>query len=140
MVTTYWFVTSTDNRESASLQYLPWLNTASMRERSSSKSHQGSSNSPSEDGVFVKQLTDAVHEADADREEICWKLMLLLFKVKNKNRNRTKYTYTAMKYLCMTKAILTPRMAFKLKWGRYFNDTGKPGGCIPIDQRVEHEV
>ena len=45
-----------------------------------------------------------------------------------------------MKYLYMTKAILTPRMAFKLKWGKYFNDTGKPGGCIRIDQRVEHEV
>ena len=45
-----------------------------------------------------------------------------------------------MKYLCMTKAILTPRIALKLKWGKYFNDTGKPGGCIPIDQRVEHEV
>ena len=24
--------------------------------------------------------------------------------------------------------------------GKCFNDTGKPGGCIPIDQRVEHEV
>ena len=46
----------------------------------------------------------------------------------------------AIKYLCLIKALLTPRMAHKLKWGRYFNDTGRPGGCIPIDQRVEHEV
>lgn len=148
---TYWFVTFTDNRESASIQYLPWLGT-SQNTRSSSTPHQESSHSPLEDcvfnyasstlflGLFVKQLTDAVHEGDADREDLCWKLMLLLFKVKIKNRNRTKYAYTAMKYLCMTKVILTPRMALKLKWGKYFNDTGKPGGCIPIDQRVEHEV
>ena len=46
----------------------------------------------------------------------------------------------AIKYLCLIKALLTARMAHKLKWGRYFNDTGRPGGCIPIDQRVEHEV
>lgn len=90
--------------------------------------------------MVVKEFTDSVHEGDAEREELCWKLMLLLFKVKINNRNRTKYAYTAMKYLCLIKAMLTPRMAHKLKWGRYFNETGKPGGCIPIDQRVEHEV
>ena len=83
--------------------------------------------------MVVLQLTDTVHEGDAEREELCWKPMLLLFKVKIQNQNRTKYAYVAIKYLCLIKALLTPRIAHKLKWGRYFNDTERPGGCIPID-------
>ena len=47
----YWFVTFTDNRESASFQYLLWLNTI-LSARSSSTPHQESSHSPSEDGVL----------------------------------------------------------------------------------------
>ena len=141
-------ILSTENDQANSTQYLPWL---SQQMAPPTQSHTPKTTSRHEanvDGVFnyacstlflgmvVKQLTDSVHEGDAEREELCWKLMLLLFKVKIHNRNRTKYAYVAIKYLCLIKALLTPIMAHKLKWGRYFNDTGRPGGCIPIDQRV----
>ena len=143
---------STDNDQANSTQYLPWLSQPMTPPIQSHTPEAALRHDANVDGVFnyacstlflgmvVKQLTDSVHEGDAEREELCWKLMLLLFKVKINNRNRTKYAHVAIKYLCLIKALLTPRMAHKLKWGRYFNDTGRPGGCIPIDQRVEHEV
>ncbi len=46
-------------------------------------------------GMVVKQFIDSVHEGDTEREELCWKRILLLFKMKINNRNRTKYVYVA---------------------------------------------
>ena len=131
---------STDNDQANSTQYLPWLSQQMTPPIQSHTPEAALGHDANVDGVFnyacstlflgmvVKQLTDSVHEGDAEREELCWKLMLLLFKVKINNRNRTKYAHVAIKYLCLIKALLTPRMAHKLKWGRYFNDTGGQGG------------
>lgn len=92
-------------------------------------------------GMVVKQFIDLVYEGDVECEEFCWKFnMLLLFKVKINNCNRIKYVYVVVKYFCLIKVVLIFRMVYKLKWGKYFNDIGRLGGCILIDQRVEYEV
>lgn len=92
-------------------------------------------------GMIFKEFNDCIKEGDADRELVCWKILLLLFKIKFKAKcNRVKYAYTAFKYLCQVKATLSERMAEKLKWGRYVNSSGGKGKNIPCDLRIEHEV
>lgn len=91
--------------------------------------------------MIFKEFNDCIREGDADREVVCWKILLLLFKIKFRGKcNRVKYAYTAFKYLCQVKATLSDRMAQRLKWGRYVNSSGGRGKNIPCDLRIEHEV
>jgi len=66
---------------------------------------------------------------------------IVIFQAKINNKmNKVKYAHEAFKYLCLVKAVLTPRMAHKLKWGRFFSHSGGHGNNIECDLRVEHEV
>ena len=92
-------------------------------------------------GLVFKEFQDAIREGDGDREEIIWKILLLIFKAKIRNKgSRTKYAFEAFKYIAMLNSLLSPRMAHKLKWGKFINTRGGQGNNIPCDLRVEHAV
>lgn len=135
--------------DTADPNYLPWVQDRLF----TLDARQDSTSNTEPDGVFnyacsvmfygmiFREFTDCIREGDADREEICWKILLMLFRVKFKGKcHRVKYAHTAFKYLAQVKAILSPQMAHKLKWGRYFNSSGGKGKNIPCDLRIEHEV
>lgn len=49
-----------------------------------------------------------------------WKIAMLIFKSGiNNQTNRVKYAFESFKYLTLTKAVLSPQLAMKLKWGRF---------------------
>ncbi len=92
-------------------------------------------------GLVFQEFEDAIREGDGDREERIWKLLLLIFKAKVRRKgSRTKYAFEAFRYIALLKSLLTPRMAHKLKWGRFVNTSGGHGKNIACDMRVEHEV
>lgn len=92
-------------------------------------------------GLVFQEFEDAIREGDGDREERIWKLLLLIFKAKVRRKgSRTKYAFEAFRYIALLNSLLTPRMAHKLKWGRFVNTSGRHGNNIACDLRVEHEV
>lgn len=50
---------------------------------------------------------------------------MLIFKSGISNQtNRVKYAFESFKYLALTKAVLSPQLTMKLKWGRFVNLRG----------------
>lgn len=129
--------------------FLPWMESQQSQRTSS---HTAKSDAE-EDGIYnyacstlslgllFQEFEDAIHEGDGDREERIWKILLLIFKAKVKRKgSRTKYAFEAFRYIAPLNSLLTPRMAHKLKWGKFVNTTGGHGKNITCDIRVEHEV
>lgn len=79
-------------------------------------------------------LTDAVKKGDPRRLLQSIKIALLfLF-----TYGRVKYAYLVLLFLAKLHAILPTGMAFEFIHNRFFNVTGKAGGNIPLDLRMEH--
>lgn len=50
---------------------------------------------------------------------------MLIFKSGISNQtNKVKYAFESFKYLALTKAVLSPQLTMKLKWGRFVNLRG----------------
>jgi len=87
--------TGSEIKENKSVKLLPWLTKENDKPKAKQehiKKQEDDQKDPNDYifnyacsilslGLIVKEYEDAVHEGDAIREEICWKLMLLLFKV-----------------------------------------------------------
>lgn len=85
-------------------------------------------------GLLIMLLTDAVREGDPKRLLICIKVALPILYT----NHRVKYSYVVLLFLAKLYAILPNGMAFDLIHNRFFNSSGKPGGNIPLDLRMEH--
>ena len=51
---------------------------------------------------------------------------------------RVKNAYVVLLFLAKVYAILTEKLAFDTLQNRYFNNSGKAGGNVPLDLRMEH--
>ena len=85
-------------------------------------------------GLLIMLLTDAVREGDPRRLLNSIKIALLFLYT----YGRVKYAYVVLLFLAKLHAILPTGMAFELIHNRFFNATGKAGGNIPLDLRMEH--
>lgn len=85
-------------------------------------------------GLLIMLLTDAVKEGDPRRLLQSIKIALLFLHT----YGRVKYAYVVLLFLAKFHAILPSGMAFELIHSRFFNVSGKAGGNIPLDLRMEH--
>ena len=79
-------------------------------------------------------FTDAVKEGDSASLLKFLKVALLILH----RYNRVKYAYVVLLFLAKVHAILSERLAFEVLQNRYYNSSGKAGGNIPLDLRMEH--
>ncbi len=85
-------------------------------------------------GLLIMLFSDAVKEGDPRRLIRSIKIALLFLYT----YGRVKYAYVVLLFLAKIYAILPTGMAFELVHNRFFNATGKAGGNIPLDLRMEH--
>jgi hypothetical protein len=78
---------------------------------------------------------DAIKYADGDRMERCHLFLLPYFKV----TSCPKYAFATLELLTQLRCVLSPRLAFRLKWNRTANTKGGIGNNHPLDLDVEHE-
>jgi hypothetical protein len=86
------------------------------------------------DGLFMREFRDAIHEGDAQRILRCWKFMLLYFR----SANRYKYALEVVYLIADVKALLSPYLAHQIMWSRVVNPRGGAGNNIPVDLHMEH--
>lgn len=86
------------------------------------------------DGLFVLEFRNAIHEGDAQRIVRCWKMMLLYYR----SAHRYKYALEALYLIADTNAMLSPRLAQQITCSRVINPHGGAGNNIPIDLHMEH--
>ncbi len=86
------------------------------------------------DLLFVEEFKDAVHEGDGDRMMVIWKVLLLYFR----STGHPKYAYEAVNLIAQSSALFTERQAYRLKWCRFVNTSGRPGRNISCDLSNEH--
>ena len=79
-------------------------------------------------------FSDAVKEGDSAALLKFLKVALLLLH----SYSRVKYAYVVLLFLAKVNAILSEKGAFEVLQNRYFNSSGKAGGNIPLDLRMEH--
>ncbi len=84
--------------------------------------------------LLEHEFHDATKEGDGERVLRVWKILLLLFKASG-NHN---YAIEAITLMAQYHAILPPRLAQQLIWGRFINTHNKPGCNIPCDLHLEH--
>ena len=85
-------------------------------------------------GLLDMLLSDAVREGDPRRLLQSMKIALLFLHTYGK----VKYAYVVVLFLAKCHAILPSGMTFELIHNRFFNVSGKAGGNIPLDLRMEH--
>lgn len=86
------------------------------------------------DGLLLLELRDAIHEADGDRLNTCWKVMLL-YQTYGGHR---KYAIEALTLQASVHATASPRLAQEILTSRFINVQGGPGKNIPTDLYMEH--
>jgi len=85
-------------------------------------------------GLIMMLFTDSVKEGDIKRLLPCLKVFLLMLHT----QHRVKYSYVVLLFLAKVKSILPSGIAYEVMHNRFFNTSGKPGGNIPLDLRMEH--
>lgn len=85
-------------------------------------------------GLLIMLFSDAVKEGDPRRLLQSMKIALLFLHT----YGRVKYAYAVLLFLAKFHAILPSGMAFELIHNRFCNVSGKAGGNIPLDLRMEH--
>ena len=85
-------------------------------------------------GLLMMLFSDAVKEGDSAALLKFLKVALLLLH----SYSRVKYAYVVLLFLAKVNAILSEKGAFEVLQNRYFNSSGKAGGNIPLDLRMEH--
>lgn len=86
------------------------------------------------DGLFILELRDAIHEGDGERIARCWKVMLLYFFY----GKRSKYALEAVHFQAALNACVSPCLRQELLWCRVVNTHGGAGKNIPSDLFMEH--
>ncbi|XP_078343148.1 uncharacterized protein LOC144628902 [Oculina patagonica] len=86
-------------------------------------------------GFVLADFNDAIREGDGERVISLYKILLLIFKT----HHCIKYAYATLLLLVRICALLSESQAFRLKWNRFCNATGKKARNIPLDLRLEHD-
>ena len=86
-------------------------------------------------GLVLANFNDAIREGDGERVISLYKILLLIYK----SHGCTKYAYTTLMLLVKVSALLSESQAFRLKWNRFCNATGKRARNIPLDLQLEHD-
>ena len=86
------------------------------------------------DGLFLLEFRDAIHEGDGERIARCWKVMLLYFSY----GNRSKYALEAVHLQAALNGCVSPCIREELLWCRVVNTHGGVGRNIPSDLFMEH--
>ena len=81
---------------------------------------------------MIRNINDAIKEADGDRLNRCYRIAVLYFKC----YGHTKYAYTVLKMLFRIK--IDTKNSFNLIWNRFINNRGLPGRNISQDLHLEH--
>jgi len=97
-------------------------------------------------GLVLVEFKDAVKEGDGARLFYLYKLCLLIFKslyklclLIFKSLGHTKYAYVVLLYLAKITFFLSDKVAFRLKWNRFYNHYGGKGRNISLDLRKEQQ-
>lgn len=85
-------------------------------------------------GLLMMFFSDAVKEGDSASLLKFLKVALLILH----SYGRVKYAYVVLLFLAKIHAILTEKLAFEAIQNRFFNNSGKAGGNVPLDLRMEH--
>lgn len=85
-------------------------------------------------GLLLMEFNDAIREGDGCRILRCWRFFILIFKA----TKRKNYAIEAFTLLAQYQFLLSPRLAYQLKWNRTVNVHGRPGRNIPCDLHMEH--
>ena len=86
------------------------------------------------DGLFLLELRDAIHEGDGERLARCWRVMLLYFTY----ADRSKYALEAVHLQAALNGAVSPCLREELLWCRFVNSQGGAGKNIPSDLFMEH--
>ena len=86
------------------------------------------------DGLFLLEFRDAIHEGDGERIARCWKAMLLYFSF----GKRSKYALEAVHLQAALNACVSPALRQEILWCRVVNTQGGAGRNIPTDLFMEH--
>ena len=69
-------------------------------------------------GFLLIQLNDTEREGDGNRSLLNWKILMLYFRCRSRGM---KYAFEAMRFITMTKALYTARMAHRVIHGQFIN-------------------
>ena len=83
-------------------------------------------------GLLMIFLSDSVKEGDSASLLKFLKVALLILH----SYGRVKYAYGVLLFLANIYAILTEKLAFEAVQNRFFNNSGKAGGNVPLDLRM----
>ena len=85
-------------------------------------------------GLLMMFFSDSVKEGDSASLLKFLKVPLLILH----SYGRVKYAYVVLPFLAKIYANLTKKLAFEVLQNRCFNNSGKAGGNVPLDLRMEH--
>ena len=85
-------------------------------------------------GLLMIFFSDSVKEGVSTSLLKFLKVALLILR----SYGRVKYAYVVLLFLAKIHAILTEKLAFEAVQNRFFNKSGKAGGNVPLDVRMEH--
>ena len=87
--------------------------------------------------LLLRNFMDAIKEGDGERIIRCIKMFLLHFK--QDGSGSTKYALEALFHLFQLFALLSARLAERLKWNRTVNNKGCLGCNVAMDLALEHD-
>ena len=87
--------------------------------------------------LLLRNFMGAIKEGDGERIIRCIKMFLLHFK--QDGSGSTKYALEALFHLFQLFALLSPRLAERLKWNRTVNNKGCLGCNVAMDLALEHD-
>ncbi|CAH1242404.1 Hypp6665 [Branchiostoma lanceolatum] len=85
-------------------------------------------------GLFLEDMLDAIREGDGERLMRLYRVALLYYHA----YGHTQYSYSTLLLTVQLNAVLTPAMAHRLTWNRFYNGKGGKGKNIPLDLHLEH--
>ena len=88
-------------------------------------------------GFLLMQLNDTEREGDGNRSLLNWKILMLYFRCRSRGM---KYAFEAMRFITMTKALYTARMAHRVIHGQFINHKGGAGNNYANDLKMEHII
>nr|XP_054593293.1 uncharacterized protein LOC129160146 [Nothobranchius furzeri] len=85
-------------------------------------------------GFFLMDMLDAVKEGDGERLMRLYRVALLYYKA----YGHSHYAYSTFLLTLQVNASLTPQMAHRVTWNRFWSTRGGKGCNIPLDLHLEH--
>ncbi|CAB3987771.1 Hypothetical predicted protein [Paramuricea clavata] len=86
-------------------------------------------------GFLLMNLNDTEKEGDGNKSLLNWKLLMLYFRCRSRGM---KYAFEAMRFITMTKALYTARVAHRVIHGQFVNHKGGAGNNYANELKMEH--